>query len=106
MTDAWERGKSLFAEGYFWEAHEAWEELWLASDRASCEGLVVRGLIQAAAACLKSQQGNARGVEILARRAAQTLRSAGVDRWRGISVAALCGALDGLRVGQRLYLQE
>jgi len=106
VMDAWERGKILFAEGRFWEAHEAWEELWLASDKSSSEGVVVRGLIQSAAACLKSEQGKARGVEILARRAAHTLRSAKVDRWREISVTALCRGLDGLTVGQRLFLQH
>lgn len=100
----WRRGLALFEAGEFWEAHEAWEELWQATHKQSCAGLVLRGLIQAAAACLKSVQGQERGVAILSERAAGTLRSAGVSFWKGVDVQRLCSGLDGLRVGQRLWL--
>ena len=100
----WRRGLSLFEQGEFWEAHEAWEELWLLCHKESCAGLVLRGLIQAAAACLKSLRGEERGVAILAPRAAATLRSAAVSVWNGVDLQRLCTELDGLRVGQRLWL--
>ncbi|MBX3171129.1 MAG: DUF309 domain-containing protein [Candidatus Eremiobacteraeota bacterium] len=100
----WRRGLSLFEAGEFWEAHEAWEELWQISHKLSCAGLVLRGLIQAAAACLKSRRGEERGVRILAARAARTLRSASCDRWNGVDLSRLCPQLDELRVGQRLWL--
>lgn len=52
MTDEdWEeftRGVSLFNEGKFWHAHEAWEEVW--RRRTEDERLFFQGLIQLAAA--------------------------------------------------------
>jgi predicted metal-dependent hydrolase len=42
------RGAELFNQGLYWEAHEAWEELWLELDDEP--KLFVQGLIQAAAA--------------------------------------------------------
>lgn len=100
----WRSGLSLFEQGLFWEAHEAWEELWHLCQKQSCAGLVLRGLIQAAAACLKSVRGEERGVAILSARAAATLRSAGVSAWNGVDLERLCAGLDGLRVGERLWL--
>jgi hypothetical protein len=100
----WRQGLALFEEGAFWEAHEAWEELWQMCDKQSSAGLVLRGLIQAAAACLKSVRDEERGVSILAARAAATLRSAELDCWAGVDLQRLCAGLDGLKVGQRLWL--
>lgn len=100
----WRQGLALFDAGEFWQAHEAWEELWQITHKPSCPGLVLRGLIQAAAACLKSSQGQERGVAILAARAASTLRSAAVECWNGVDLQRLCKGLDGLRVGERLWL--
>lgn len=101
----WRRGLALFEEGSFWEAHEVWEELWQIGHKQSCAGLVLRGLIQAAAACLKSLRGEERGVEILSARAAATLRSAEVAWWNGVDLERLCSGLEGLRVGERLWLE-
>jgi predicted metal-dependent hydrolase len=42
------RGAELFNRGQYWEAHEAWEELWL--ELEDQEKLFVQGLIQVAAA--------------------------------------------------------
>lgn len=42
------RGADLFNQGLYWEAHEAWEELWLELEDEP--KLFVQGLIQAAAA--------------------------------------------------------
>lgn len=44
-------GISLFNRKQFWEAHEAWEEIWLEADGIQSEFL--QGLIQCAAALLK-----------------------------------------------------
>jgi predicted metal-dependent hydrolase len=46
--DALARGADLFNRGLFWEAHEAWEEIWL--ELEDDPKLFVQGLIQAAAA--------------------------------------------------------
>ena len=48
---AYLRGIELFNRHEFWEAHEAWEEIWLVVDGTQSDFL--QGLIQAAAALLK-----------------------------------------------------
>lgn len=52
MTDALRKGARLHAEGAYFEAHEAWEELWLSLDGEP--RLFVQGLIQVTAACHKA----------------------------------------------------
>ena len=49
---ALENGAALYARGEYFEAHEAWEELWLSLDGEP--RLFVQGLIQVAAACHKA----------------------------------------------------
>lgn len=43
-----DEGKKLFNEGKFWEAHEAWEEVW--KEREEEGRIFFQGIIQAAAA--------------------------------------------------------
>lgn len=50
-SDHYLRGIELFNSGAYWEAHEAWEEIWLEADGIQSEFL--QGLIQCAAALLK-----------------------------------------------------
>src|SRR5262249_49365822 len=52
--DDWLYGVDLFNAFYFWEAHEAWEGLWAAAGRDSAPALMLQGLIQIAAALLKT----------------------------------------------------
>lgn len=58
-SDAWGRvpaytyGLHLHAHGYFWEAHEVWEPVWLATAPNSRERHLLAALIQLANACLK-----------------------------------------------------
>jgi predicted metal-dependent hydrolase len=51
-VDAVSRGVSLFNRGLYWEAHEAWEELWLELEDEP--KLFLQGLIQLAAAYHKA----------------------------------------------------
>lgn len=53
------RGIDLFNAGKFWEAHEAWEELWLAAESDVVQFL--QGLIQLAAAYHHVQRGTLSG---------------------------------------------
>jgi hypothetical protein len=46
-------GTDLFNHGYYWEAHEVWEQLWKQAEKGSAEHLLLQGFIQCAAACLK-----------------------------------------------------
>ena len=50
-------GIDLFNHGYWWEAHEALEIVWVAAGRQTETGLFIQGLIQVAAAHLKKFQG-------------------------------------------------
>lgn len=54
-------GHDLMRAGYYWEAHEVWEAVWLATPANSPERLLLQALIQKANARLKSamQRDNA-----------------------------------------------
>lgn len=47
-------GHDLMRDGYYWEAHEVWEAVWLATPANSPERLLLQALIQKANAQLKS----------------------------------------------------
>lgn len=64
------RGVELFNAGYYWEAHEAWEGLWMAHGRRGPTAAVLQGLIKLSAAALKVREGRPRGVHSLASQAA------------------------------------
>ena len=49
-------GMDLFNQGYYWEAHEAWEALWRAAIRGSAEHNLLQGLILLAAAGVKLRE--------------------------------------------------
>ncbi|HSR51323.1 MAG TPA: DUF309 domain-containing protein [Acidobacteriota bacterium] len=61
-------GVDLFNHGYFWEAHEAWEGIWL-TVRGKPQGDFLRGLIQVTAAFLKRLEGQEKGMRSLRRKA-------------------------------------
>ena len=60
-------GFALLRNGYYWEAHEIWEPVWLASAPNSRERILLRGLIQLANACLKAHMGMDRAAQRLLR---------------------------------------
>ncbi len=85
-------GVALFNAGYYWEAHEAWEGLWLAHDRRGPTADVLKGLIKLAAAGVKVRQGQPHGITTHARRAAslfETARAEGGDRRLGLDLSTL-----------------
>jgi hypothetical protein len=67
-------GIDLFNHGYYWEAHEAWEGLWLAAGRMGVTAEFLKGLIKLAAAGLKIRQQRPRGVRRHALRAIEHFR--------------------------------
>lgn len=82
-------GIDLFNHGYWWEAHEALEPVWLAAGKETETGLFVQGLIQIAVANLKNVQG--------ATDVAQRMAMTGLDKMRrmegiclGIDVRRFC----------------
>lgn len=49
-------GIDLFNHGYWWEAHEALESVWIAAGRKTQAGFFIQGIIQVAVAHLKRHQ--------------------------------------------------
>ncbi|MFU8806458.1 MAG: DUF309 domain-containing protein [Bradymonadaceae bacterium] len=77
----WLLGLRLLRDGAFWEAHEAWEELWLSLPKDSAARRATKVLIQLAAICHKPVQA-ARG------RASEKMQR-GMERLLGSSSAHL-----------------
>lgn len=82
-------GIDLFNHGYWWEAHEALETVWLAAgQKETVCGRFVQGLIQLAGAQLKRFVGEARGAHSLTANGCEKLAQVeGI--YLGIEVAAL-----------------
>jgi hypothetical protein len=79
-SEAFLRGTDLWNHAFFWEAHEAWEEIWRAVGRRTRAGCFLQGLILLAAAAVKREIGAAGPASRLAARGARRLREAGVVR--------------------------
>jgi hypothetical protein len=74
----------LFHHGFYWEAHEVWEEIWKSLPRGSPEWHASKALIQVAAVHLKLRQGHRAAAATLARSALLHLETAlGHARIRG-----------------------
>jgi hypothetical protein len=58
-------GIDLFNHGYWWEAHEAWENVWMGTKKNDLEGRYLQALIQFSAALLKLLSGNKKGFDNL-----------------------------------------
>ena len=70
----WLYGVDLFNHFFFWEAHEAWEGLWAVAPRATPPSLVLQGLIQIAAALLKTHMQVIAGARVLSAEGLKKLR--------------------------------
>ena len=82
-------GIQLFNHGYYWEAHETWEQVWHACGRVGVAADYLKGLIKLAACGVKSREGNPEGVARHASRSAELLR--GVRDTIGIADAVPFG---------------
>ena len=81
-------GVDLFNHRYWWEAHEAWEAIWLAAGRNSQAGCFIQGLIQLAAGQLKRIMEEPSGASLLTDSAAEKL-AVGGSLFLGIAVEPL-----------------
>ncbi len=70
----------LFNAGFYWEAHETWEGLWIAAGRKGELADLLKSLIKLAAAGVKAREGQINGVQRHARRAVQLLHSIRAER--------------------------
>src|SRR6476661_2839439 len=66
----------LFNHGFYWEAHEEWEQLWHAAGRSGATADFLKGLIKLAAAGVKLREGRASGVKQHAQRSAELIKIA------------------------------
>jgi hypothetical protein len=93
-------GCDLFNHGYYWEAHETWEGLWVACGRKGTTADFLKGLIKLAAAGVKAREGRSPGVTRHAARAAALFRlvrrAIDAPRYLGLCVADLIAVADDL----------
>jgi predicted metal-dependent hydrolase len=91
-------GIDLFNFGYYWEAHESWEAVWIAAGRSGIVADFLKGLIKLAAAGVKAREGNENGVRRHAARAAQLFgeTSAGQEALLGLLLTELLAFSDRL----------
>jgi hypothetical protein len=91
-------GMDLFNHGFYWEAHEAWEGLWVACGRRGATATYLQALINLAAAGFKARWGNARGMRANAGTALRLFESAAGQigsnrsRYMGLDLRALTDA--------------
>jgi uncharacterized protein len=96
---AYREGIRLFNAGHYWHAHEQWEYCWLAS--AGDDARFYQAIIQAAAALVKWQQGNARGVALNWAKSRARLITL-PDHYHGLDLLALREQLDRLCAGESI----
>ena len=75
IRDGFEHGLKLFNHGYYWEAHEAWEGVWIALGRTGPQADFLKGLIKLAACGVKCLEGNETGARRHLRRASELFNS-------------------------------
>lgn len=79
-------GIDLYNFAYWWEAHEALEELWHRAGRTSTHARFVQGIIHVSAANLNLHRGNAAAGRRQARRGIDRLGERAGRIWMGIEV--------------------
>lgn len=84
-------GIDLYNHGYYWEAHEAWEQLWRCTEPSPVRELL-QGLIQCAGAALKAAMGQPASCRRLIAKALAHLDQV-PDRCGGIEVRAFAARM-------------
>lgn len=88
----------LFNHGYYWEAHESFEAVWVAAGRKTRPGLFVQGLLQIGVGMLKQRQGQ--------HHAAKGMWQSGLEKLHGINGPWMGIDTDALRVTVRQLLSD
>ena len=76
LTSPWRIAHAFLAEGYFWEAHEIFEAIWMVCPPNAPEKLLVQALIQKANAELKFLMGMERATSRLRAESARLAKEA------------------------------
>jgi hypothetical protein len=101
-TQAWFYGIRLFNSGFYWEAHEVLEAVWLNALPNSRERYLVQAVIQLANGLLKEAMGRPNARRRLAGLARKQIVEAfpeGAGQVMGISAAEALAAADNLAAG-------
>lgn len=67
------RGSFLFEHGFYWEAHEAWEQAWIQLGRTGTKANQIKGVIKLAASGVKCLEENLIGAQRHYQRAKELL---------------------------------
>jgi predicted metal-dependent hydrolase len=98
-------GVDLFNNGYYWEAHEAWEGLWRAAGKVGVTAEFLKGLIKLTAAAIKIREGRSVGAVHLAEGAIGHLEhvaaSSGSPTYAGLEIASAIRTAEGIRSSVR-----
>lgn len=98
---AWDYGLRLLHEGFYWEAHEVLEPVWMAAAPNSAEKAMAQAVIQLANAALKLDMGKPKAAVRLAGMvealAAEAARGGAVVL--GVEVAAVSDAAASVSAG-------
>ena len=98
-TTAWRAGWLYVRHGYFWEAHEVLEPVWMALPDGSPEKEFVQGVIQTANAALKARMRRPNAVRRLCSIARGHLDAAGDVPVMGLDPDEVRHYLAGLEAG-------
>ncbi len=101
QNGAYVYGFALMRGGYFWEAHEVWEPVWLACPPNGRARLLLRALIQTANAHLKREMNRPRAVVRLVQEARDVLVDVNVaddEAFMGVIVSRLNADLEALAI--------
>jgi hypothetical protein len=93
---AYRYGFDLYAAGFYWEAHEVWEPVWMACRPTGRPRALLAGLIQLANAALKRDMAQPQAAARLHMAARQHLADAAVggSGLMGVSIDDLIRAID------------
>lgn len=94
---AWQHGLRLIAHGYYWEAHEVLEPVWMNAPPNSPERHLLRAAIQLANAALKQRMGWPKAALRLCDLAEAEAHAAGPGPVMGLGGAAVVAAAARLR---------
>ncbi len=88
-------GVDLYNAGFYWEAHESWEELWHRSKGRPHQAQFIQGLIQCSASLLKVRMRQPKGVQRLGEQGLARLRATAQAEgpiYMGLDIETFSGA--------------
>lgn len=109
QSDAWAAGLQYLAGGYFWEAHEVLEAVWLRTNPNSPEKHFVQALIQLANAGLKLRMGQPKASTRILRRVRHHIDECRVSKREhilGLKLSTVEGWLPMIRAGEVITINK